>query len=112
MMLDHSSQTDATPLSAEELSIQCLGARSGTLKGLGMRPSSSLRSTATSDQDIERVKQLEERILQLEAANKAYVEKAAVDERRDKKMEKMFTWLQSLGYNDPDSPDSLAEDSW
>ncbi|XP_028079885.1 uncharacterized protein LOC114281580 [Camellia sinensis] len=42
---DHLSQLGSTPLTAEELSIKVLKPRSGYVKGLGMRPSFSIRRT-------------------------------------------------------------------
>lgn len=44
---DHLSQPESTPLTAEELSIKVLKPKSGYVKGLGMRPSSSIRRTTT-----------------------------------------------------------------
>ncbi|XP_028121132.1 uncharacterized protein LOC114318438 [Camellia sinensis] len=44
---DHLSQSGSTPLTAEELSIKVLKPRSGYVKGLGMRPSSSIRRATT-----------------------------------------------------------------
>ena len=44
---DHLSQPGSIPLTAEELSIKVLKPRSGYVKGLGMRPSSSIRRTTT-----------------------------------------------------------------
>ncbi|CAL5388439.1 unnamed protein product [Camellia sinensis] len=44
---DHLSQPGSTPLTAEELSIKVLKPRSSYMKGLGMRPSSSIRRTTT-----------------------------------------------------------------
>ena len=44
---DHLSQPRSTPLTTEELSIKVLKPRSGYVKGLGMRPLSSIRRTTT-----------------------------------------------------------------
>ncbi|CAL5399694.1 unnamed protein product [Camellia sinensis] len=44
---NHLSQPGSTPLTAEELSIKVLKPRFGYVKGLGMRPSSSIRRTTT-----------------------------------------------------------------
>ncbi|CAL5381635.1 unnamed protein product [Camellia sinensis] len=44
---DHLSQPGSTLLTTEELSIKVLKPRSGYGKGLGMRPSSSIRRTTT-----------------------------------------------------------------
>ncbi|CAL5390473.1 unnamed protein product [Camellia sinensis] len=44
---DHLSQPGSIPLTAEELSIKVLKPRFGYVKGLGMRPSSSIRRTTT-----------------------------------------------------------------
>ena len=45
---EHCSTLDAQPLTEEEISKIVLKLRSGYVKGLGMRPSSSLRTPASS----------------------------------------------------------------
>ncbi|KAJ8640371.1 hypothetical protein MRB53_017065 [Persea americana] len=57
---DHLSQPGSIPLTAEELSIKVLKPKSGYVKGLGMRPSSSIRRTTTiSAETNDYVKRLE-----------------------------------------------------
>ena len=46
---EHLVDTDAIPLTLEEVSVRVLKLRSGYVKGLGIRPSSSLRTIASSD---------------------------------------------------------------
>jgi hypothetical protein len=58
---EQSSQPDATPMTQEELSRTVLKPRSGYVKGLGMRPKSSLRTTAVVAND-EYVSRLEARV--------------------------------------------------
>jgi hypothetical protein len=45
---EHLVDTDAIPLTPEEVSVRVLKPRSGYVKGLGIRPSSSLRTIASS----------------------------------------------------------------
>ena len=60
---DHLSQSGSTPLTAEELSIKVLKPRSGYVKGLGMRPSSSIkRATTIYAETNDYVKRLEMQI--------------------------------------------------
>ncbi|CAL5375465.1 unnamed protein product [Camellia sinensis] len=60
---DHLSQPGSTPLTAEELSIKVLKPRSGYVKGLGMRPSSSImRATTIYAETNDYVKRLEMQI--------------------------------------------------
>lgn len=48
-----------TPMTEEELSVKVLKARSGYVKGLGLRPSSSLRTSIASKTSSEYVTRLE-----------------------------------------------------
>ena len=45
---EHLVDPDAIPLTPEEVSVRVLKSRSGYVKGLGIRPSSSLRTIASS----------------------------------------------------------------
>ncbi|KAH7848651.1 hypothetical protein Vadar_005681 [Vaccinium darrowii] len=56
------NQAGATPLTQEELSIAALKKRPGYVKGLGLRPSSSIRTTCESATTIEYVTRLEKKL--------------------------------------------------
>ncbi|KAH7856017.1 hypothetical protein Vadar_031638 [Vaccinium darrowii] len=56
------NQAGATPLTQEELSIAALKKRPGYVKGLGLRPSSSFRTTCESATTIEYVTRLEKKL--------------------------------------------------
>ncbi|KAK9989688.1 hypothetical protein SO802_029927 [Lithocarpus litseifolius] len=60
----HCSTPDAQPLTEEEISKMVLKPRSGYKKGLGMRPSSSLRTPASSS-TTQYIQQLEGQIDEL-----------------------------------------------
>ena len=59
---EHNSQPDVVPLTHEELSVKVLKPRAGYVKGIGLRPSSSLRATTTNTPSTDYVKQLETEI--------------------------------------------------
>ncbi|KAG5548011.1 hypothetical protein RHGRI_013640 [Rhododendron griersonianum] len=56
---EHCTEAGVTPITQEELSIKSLKAKSGYIKGLGMRPSSSLRTTVVSAANSQYVSHLE-----------------------------------------------------
>ena len=59
---EHNSQPDVVPLTHEELSVKVLKPRASYVKGIGLRPSSSLRATTTNTPSTDYVKQLETEI--------------------------------------------------
>ncbi|KAK9987096.1 hypothetical protein SO802_032047 [Lithocarpus litseifolius] len=62
---DHCQDPNAIPLTQEEISNLVFKKKSGIVKGLGMRPSSSLVTTASSNSSVEYIQQLENEILEL-----------------------------------------------
>ena len=58
---EHCSTLEAQPLTEKEISMMVLKPRFGYVKGLGMRPSSSLR-TPTSSSSTQYTQQLEGRV--------------------------------------------------
>ncbi|XP_028057935.1 uncharacterized protein LOC114261821 [Camellia sinensis] len=61
---EHLSQTGVIPLSQEELSVKVLKPRSGYVKGLGLRPSSSMKTTVVPAENSDYVQRLEMQIAQ------------------------------------------------
>ncbi|KAL7183222.1 hypothetical protein ACSBR1_041831 [Camellia fascicularis] len=59
---EHLSQTGAIPLTPGELSVKVLKPRSGYVKGLGMRPSSSMNTTIALVENSDHVQHLEMQI--------------------------------------------------
>ncbi|KAF5931858.1 hypothetical protein HYC85_028029 [Camellia sinensis] len=61
---EHLSQTSAIPLTSEELSVNVLKPRPGYVKGLGIRPSSSMNTTVAPAENSDYVQRLEMQIAQ------------------------------------------------
>ena len=100
---EHCSTLEAQPLTEEEISMMVLKPRSGYVKGLGMRPSSSLR-TPTLSSSTRYTQQLEGRVGQLQDAN--YKFEGRVEELQDanfkmeEKMDCIIQYLRSKGDSD------------
>ena len=82
---EHLVDPDAIPLTLEEVSVRVLKPRSGYVKGLGIRPSSSLRTIASSgmsrddvQHQIAEIKEVaNSEITEPKEANKRYEEMTA-----------------------------------
>ena len=100
---EHCSTPEAQPLTEEEISMMVLKPRSGYVKGLGMRPSSSLRTLASSS-STQYTQQLEGRVEELQDAN--YKLEDRVEELQDanfrleEKMDCIIQYLRSKGDSD------------
>ena len=86
---EHCNTLDAQPLTEEEISMMVLKPRSGYVKGLGMRPSSSLKTPASSS-STQYTQQLEGRVEELQDANF----------RLEEKMDCIIQYLRSKGDSD------------
>ncbi|KAL0016726.1 hypothetical protein SO802_003795 [Lithocarpus litseifolius] len=99
----HCSTPEAQPLTEEEISMMVLKPRSGYVKGLGMRPSSSLRTLASSS-STQYTQQLEGLVEELQDAN--YRLRGRVEELQDanfrleEKMDCIIQYLRSKGDSD------------
>lgn len=79
---EHNSQEGAVPMTQEDLSIKVFKKRSGYIKGLGMRSSSSVRTYVNSYEYVtnlekkvqERDEIIQEHVEKIEAANATIVE--------------------------------------
>ena len=67
MQEDHCQDPNAVPLTQEEIS-NLVFKKSGIIKGLGMRLSSSLVTTASSNSSMEYIQRLENEIIELKEA--------------------------------------------
>ncbi|KAK9996571.1 hypothetical protein SO802_021257 [Lithocarpus litseifolius] len=80
---DHCQDPNAIPLTQEEISNLVFKKKSGIAKGLGMRPSSSLVTTASSNSSVEYIQRLENEIFELkEVRAKDQEERAREQEER------------------------------
>ena len=86
---EHCSTLDAHPLTEEEISKMVLTLKSGYVKGLGMRPSSSLRTPASSS-STQYIQQHESQIDELQDAKI----------RMEEKMDCIIQYLKSKGNSD------------
>ncbi|KAL0010718.1 hypothetical protein SO802_005826 [Lithocarpus litseifolius] len=86
---EHCSTPEAQLLTEEEISMMVLKPRSGYVKGLGMRPSSSLKTSASSS-STQYTQQLEGRVEELQDANF----------RLEEKMNCIIQYLRSKGDSD------------
>ena len=68
MQEDHCQDPNAIPLTQEEISNLVFKKKSGIVKGFGMRPSSSLVTTASSSSSVEYNHWLENEIIELKEA--------------------------------------------
>ena len=78
--------------------------KSGIVKGLGMRPSSSLITTASSNFSAECIQQLENEIIELKEARARDQEERTRDQEARAKQEEIqkniLNFLRSKGYDD------------
>ena len=100
--------------------VKAFGARSGCLKGLGIRYPSIYQTIVASAQDSEHIRRLEERIIPLKAANqskdKQLAEKTQLGDEKTKHLEEqvrsVLDWTRSNGYGRPGNSSSLSGTSW
>ncbi|KAG5551392.1 hypothetical protein RHGRI_009719 [Rhododendron griersonianum] len=81
------AEAGVTPITQEELSIKSLKAKSGYVKGLGMRPSSSLRTTVASAANSQYVSHLESLVQEYQEERQAQQQKIDVLSESNKQME-------------------------
>ena len=104
MQEDHCQDPNAIPLTQEEISNLVFKKKSGIVKGLGMRPSSSLVITASSNSSVEYIQWLENEIIELREARAKDQEERARDQEAQAKQEEVqkniFNFFRSKGYDD------------
>ena len=107
MQANHCQDPNAIPLTQEEISNLVFKKKSGIVKGLGMRPSSSL----VTNSSVEYIQRLENEIIELKEAKvrdqeeraKDQEERARDQEARAKQEEvqkNIINFLRSKGYDD------------
>ncbi|KAK9993703.1 hypothetical protein SO802_023406 [Lithocarpus litseifolius] len=77
---DHCQDPNAIPLTQGEISNLVFKKKSGIVKGLVMRPSSSLVTTASSNSSVEYIQRLENEIIELKEARARDQEERARDQ--------------------------------
>ena len=88
MQSNHCQDPNAIPLTQEEISNLVFKNKFGIVKILGMRPSSSLITTASSNSSVEYIQRLENEIIELNEARARDQEEQAKDqEERDRDQE-------------------------
>ena len=78
--------------------------KSGIVKGLGMRPSSSLVTTASSNSSVEYIQRLENEIIELKEARARDQEERAMDQeartKQDEIQKNILNFFRRKGYDD------------
>ena len=105
MQADHYQDPNAIPLTQKEISNLVFKKKSGIVKGLGRRPSSSLVTTTSSNSSVEYIQRLENEIIdQLKEARARDKEERAKDqEARTKQDEVQMNILNFLRRKDYDN---------
>ena len=80
MQADHCQDPNAIPLTQEKISNLVFKKKSGIVKRLGMRPSSFLVTTASSNSSVEYIQRLENEIIELKEARARDQEERAKDQ--------------------------------
>ena len=104
MQADHCQDPNAIPLTQEEISNLVFKKKSSIVKGLGMRPFSSLVTTASFNSSVEYIQWLENEIIELKEARVRYQEERAKDQdartKQDEVQKNILNFLRSKGYDD------------
>ena len=104
MQEDHYQDRNAIPFTQEEISNLVFKKKPGIVKGLGMRSSSSLVTTASSNSSVEYIQWLENEIIELKEARTRDQEAWARDQEARAKQEEVqkniLNFLRSKGYDD------------
>ena len=90
--------------SLQEISNLVFKKKSGIVKGLGMRPFSSLVTTASSNSSVEYIQRLENEIIELKEARARDQEERAKDQeartKQDEIQKNILNFLRRKGYDD------------
>ena len=104
MQEDHCQDPNAIHLTQEEISNLVFKKKSSIVKGLGMRPSSFLVTTTSSNSSMEYIQRLENEITDLKKARARDQEERARDQEARAKQEEVqkniLNFLRSKGYDD------------
>ncbi|GMP42212.1 hypothetical protein CsSME_00012029 [Camellia sinensis var. sinensis] len=91
---EHLSRTGVIPLSQEELSVKVLKPRSGYVKGLGLRPSSSMKTTVVPAENSDYVQRLE---MQIAQQNEQIARFQKSEKKQSKKIQSIIECLTQKG---------------
>ena len=104
MQADHCQDSNAIPLTQEEILNLVFKKKSSIVKGLGMRPSSSLVTTTSSNSLVECIQRLENEIIELKEARARDQEERAKDQEAQTKQDEIpkniLNFLRRKGYDD------------
>ena len=104
MQADHCQDPNAIPLTQEEISNLVFKKKSGIVKGIGMRPSSSLVTTASSNFSVEYIQRVENEIIELKETRARDQKEWAQDQeeraKQDEVQKNILNFLRSKGYDD------------
>ena len=104
MQKDHCQDLNAIPHTQEEISNLVFKKKSGIVKGLGTRPSSSLVTTTSSTSSVEYIHWLESEIIELKEARARDEEERAKEQetraKQDEVQKNILNCLRSKGYDD------------
>ncbi|KAI8571814.1 hypothetical protein RHMOL_Rhmol01G0148500 [Rhododendron molle] len=108
---EHNAQEGAIPITQEELSVKGLKARSGYVKGLGIRPSSSIRTVKGEyvthlegkvQEQAKKIRDQAEKIQEqaegIEAANNKIEELALAKQEQGKTLASVMAFLKQQGF--------------
>ncbi|THG18006.1 hypothetical protein TEA_001401 [Camellia sinensis var. sinensis] len=93
---EHLSQTSVIPLSPEELSVKVLKPRSGYVKGLGLRPSSSMKTIVAPAKNSDYVQCLE---MQIAQQNEQIARFQKSEKKQSKKIQSIIECLTQKRYH-------------
>ena len=110
MQADHCQDPNAIPFTQEEISNLVFKKKFGIVKGLGMRHSSSLVTTASSNSLVEYIQRLENEIIELKEAKVRDQEERAKDQeeqardqearaKQEEVQKNIINFLKSKGYD-------------
>ena len=97
MQDDHCQDPNAIPLTQKEISNLIFKKKFDIVKGLGMRLSSSLVTTTSSNSSVEYIQWLENEIIELKEAR---VRDQEVRAKQENVQKNIFNFLRSKGYDD------------
>ena len=111
MQTDHCEDPNAIPLTQEEIPNLVFKKKSSIVKRLGMRPSSSLVTTALSNSSLEYIQRLENEIIELKEARARDQEERAKDQeewardqeawaKQEEVQKNILNFLRRKGYDD------------
>ena len=104
MQKDHCQNRNAIPLTQEEISNLVFKKKFGIVKEIGMRPSSSLVTTASSSSSVEYIHRLESEIIELKKERARDEEERAREQEAQAKQEEVqkniLNFLRRKGYDD------------